>query len=107
MNRTDLSDLHPVELALVALLALGWAAATIARVLLVPLLALLLTMAGWRPEPPAAALEPAAPAPAPEAPEPALARLTVAALRRRARAAGLSRELCHRGRRADLLAALT
>lgn len=112
------NDLHPVELLVLAGLAVGWAAWQITRLLLVPALALLLVLAGWRP----------AVAAAPEAPRleeavaaaplvlacraeptaiaaPPLAALRVVELRALARAAGLA-DLGRRGRRADLLAAL-
>lgn len=100
---------EPIEaLTLGAGLALWWAVATIARSLL-PLLALVLTLAGWRPapSPPLLASLPPAPASAP-APSPApapLASLPVRELRGLARAAGLP-ALARSGRRADLLAAL-
>ena len=42
------ADAHPVELAALAVLALGWALMTVARLLLVPALALLLVALGWR-----------------------------------------------------------
>ena len=104
------------DLVLLALLGL-WLAAEAAAVLIAFALALLLTLAGWRPSQTAAAVvQPSAPCaepaplplpvvitPAPAAP---LERLTVAQLRAQARAAGLPRQLAHRGRRADLLAAL-
>ena len=112
------NEAHPIELAALAVLALGWALMTVARLLLVPALALLLVALGWRP----AAPQPVAPAPiaSPEAPSLALAcapepvavpappleRLTVAELRRLARAAGLPRALGRSGRRAQLLEAL-
>ena len=88
---------------------------------LVPLVALLLTLAGWRPAPSAAA----APAPAVElprplalAPEPALAPivfptptealevLTVSLLRRLARERGIGREVYHFARKPDLIRAI-
>lgn len=99
MNRPEL---HPVEALALALIALVWAVATIARALVVPALALLLTLARWRPT---------APSPAPAAPWappalPALDTLPVVALRRLAREAGLPRCLAHRGRRDELLIAL-
>lgn len=122
MTRTEL---HPLELAAVAAMALGWALWTVARLLLVPALALLLTLAGWRPAPRSAApqpqpVAPAAAEPLPPAPAvllacapepvaiaaPPLEGLTVAQLRKLARAAGLPRSLSHAGRRAQLLAAL-
>lgn len=121
------NESHPVELLVLAFLALAWALMTVARTLLVPALALLLTLAGWRPaapqpEPVAPAPSEAPPAPiaaseapavvltcAPEPvaiPAPPLERLTVAQLRRLARAAGLPRTLTRSGRRAQLLEAL-
>ncbi len=86
---------------------------TIARAVLVPALALLLTAAGWRPAPSAprpmeAPTEPPAsdPVPLPPAlPAAPLGELTVAELRRVARAAGL-KTLARTGRRAELLVAL-
>lgn len=110
-----------LELAALAVMATGWALWTLARLLLVPAVALLLTLAGWRPAPRAAAPQPVAPpAPLPQRPAvvlacaaapvaiaaPPLEGLTVAQLRKLARAAGLPRALSHSGRRADLLAAL-
>jgi hypothetical protein len=106
MNRTEL---HPVELLVLAGLALLWSLLTLARLVLVPLVALLLTLAGWRPStvaPAPAPAEGAPPAPTPEPVAESLAPLTVAELRRRARDAGLPRQLSRSGRRADLLAAL-
>ena len=50
------------EVVIVSCLAVGWALATIARELLVPLAALVLTLLGWRPKPPAAP-EPVPPMP--------------------------------------------
>ena len=41
------------EVVIVSCLAVGWALVTIARELLVPLAALVLTLLGWRPKPPA------------------------------------------------------
>lgn len=109
MNRTEL---HPVELLVLAGIALAWAIATAARLLLVPLLALV-ALTPRRPAPPPAAPVAAAPAPAmhPLAllSEPTLAALqplTVTDLRRRARAAGLPRCLSRSGRRDALLQAL-
>ena len=127
------NEAHPIELAALALLALGWAVWQITRLLLVPAAALLLTLAGWRPAPqpqpvapasdeasPAPIASPEAPTPLPQAPAfalacapepvaiaaPPLAGLTVAELRRLARAAGLPRTLSRSGRRAQLLEAL-
>ena len=106
MNRTDL---HPVEvLLLVAVLALE-AAWLLARAALVPVVAVLLTVAGWRP-----ATAPPAPPPPLEHPlavvaaglAEGLAAVPVRELRQLARAAGLPRQLSRSGRRADLLAAL-
>ncbi len=93
---------EPVDLLLVLGLAVAEALAT----LLVAALALLLTLAGWcPPRPPAAPLRPAL-APRPPAPLVApLEALTVADLRRLARAAG-HRSLARSGRRAELLQAL-
>lgn len=122
MNR---NEAHPLELAALAVMATGWALWTVARLLLVPAVALLLTLAGWRPAPRVAAPRAAAPQPvAPPAPlpqaaavvlacaaapvtiaAPPLEGLTVAQLRKLARAAGLPRALSHSGRRAQLLAA--
>jgi hypothetical protein len=95
-------QLHPVEVLLVAAVLVGWSVLTIARLLLVPLVALVLT----RPTPAAA------PAPAPVAPWvpptlPPLEALPVATLRRLARAEGLPACLGRSGRRGDLLAALS
>jgi hypothetical protein len=42
------------EVVIVSCLAVGWAIATIARELLAPLVALVLTLLGWRPRPPLA-----------------------------------------------------
>lgn len=111
------NEAHPLELAAVAAMALGWALWTVARLLLIPAAALLLLALGWRP-----ATRAAAPQPQPVAPAsavvmacsagpvaiaaPRLEGLTVAQLRRLARAAGLPRSLSHSGRRAQLLAAL-
>lgn len=109
-------DAHPIELALVALLALGLAV----RELAVGLVALVGTVASygrpWRSAPAALPALPAAPAPAPVASvAPALhpigdalallAVLPVRELRTMARDAG-HRRLARSGRRADLLAAL-
>jgi hypothetical protein len=118
MNRTEM---HPVELALVAALVVLEAAIT----LLVALAALLLTVAQWWPAAPAPAptevlaaepIEPipAAPAVALHHPLVELAQTvadgfsssTVAQLRQRARTAGLPRSITRTGRRAELLEAL-
>jgi hypothetical protein len=91
---------HPIDGAAVATLGL----ARLARAVLVPVVALALTVAGWQPAQ-------TAPAPLPRyvpdacVPIPGPASLTVAQLRTMARAAGL-RSLARSGRRADLLAAL-
>ena len=106
-------------LALVAAAAVVDALALLLRPLVAHSLALLLTLAGWRPTPsrpapvplqlapapPGALLLPPAPAPAPEAPTPQLEALTVAQLRKLARAAG-HRGLARSGRRQQLLEAL-
>jgi len=71
MNRTTL---HPIEVLLLAAMALAWAVLTLARLVLVPLAAMVLVMAGWSPAPP----QPPTTAPPPPAPAPAehpLARL--------------------------------
>jgi len=102
---------------IIAALALGWSLVTITRFLLLPLVAVLLTLVGWRPAPSplvAVATEApscrlaapvAPPAPPMEARRAPLATLTVRELRTLARKEGLTR-LAQRGRRADLLAAL-
>jgi hypothetical protein len=80
-------------------LLVGWAVATLTTAGV----ALLLTVAGWRPSapPPVLALPPAEPVVMD-----ALGCLRVAELRRLARAAG-HKSLARTGRRAELLAALT
>jgi hypothetical protein len=106
-----MKNAHPVELLLLAAVVTLEAFA----VLLAALVAVLLTLARWRPAPPETAPAPP-PAPAPPAVNPlqlvadaaveALEPCTVAQLRHRARAAGLPRCLSHRGRRDALLEAL-
>ena len=81
---------HPIELAAVGAVA----AVRLARAVLVPVLALVLVLAGYRPA--AATVAPLV--------QPAAA-LTVVQLRQMARAAG-HRALARSGRRVDLLAAL-
>ena len=76
------------------------AAARLARSILVPVVCLALTLAGWQPAQ-TSQPQPAA-APMSAAPD----RLTVVQLRTMARQAG-HRSLARSGRRADLLAALT
>jgi hypothetical protein len=88
---------HPIETAAVGVIAL----ARLARAILVPTAALLLTLAGWQP----AQTSQPQPAAAPMAAQPAPERLTVAQLRTMARANG-HRQLARSGRRADLLQAL-
>jgi len=98
-----MSRTHPIESAAVGTVAL----VRLARAVVVPCVALVLTVAGWCPSPAAAAAAPA-PAPAPVARDWAgrpLDCLTVRELRLQARAAG-HRALARSGRRADLLAAL-
>lgn len=108
------NELGAVELLLLAGMAVLQAAAAVA----IPLVALLLTLAGWRPT--ARPTRPAEPAPAPAAPAAAhplaqlattaaaaLEPLTVAQLRRLARSAGLPRAISRNGRRAVLLQELT
>lgn len=106
MNRLD--DLHPVELLLLAGALLIAATATVARLLIVPLLALALVACGWRPAPAPRPLQEQHLQEAPAAPAPRLAleAMPVAALRRLARERGLARSLTRSGRRADLLLAL-
>jgi hypothetical protein len=104
MNRT-----HPIDAAAIGAVGL----VRLARAVLVPCVALVLTVAGWQPSPAyPSALVAAAPAaqaaPAPVARDWAgrpLDCLTVRELRLQARAAG-HRALARSGRRADLLAAL-
>jgi hypothetical protein len=110
MNR---NDLHPVEVLLVAAVLVVWAVVTIARTVLVPIVALVLTVAGL---PGPCRTVPTATVPAPPQAHPLqtlataagahLAPLPVRELRRLARSAGLPRTLAHRGRRAALLEAL-
>lgn len=99
------TPLHPIEALLLAVLVVLDAV----RVLAVSLVALLLTVAGWRPTPRRAA--PPAPIVHPVAELAntvieALQTQTVAELRRRARSAGLPRALTRNGRRDALLQAL-
>jgi hypothetical protein len=107
MNRT-----HPIDAAAIGTVAL----VRLARAVLVPLVALVLVLAGWQPpihrpwagSAAAAPMALAAPAPGPVARDWAgrpLDSLTVRELRLQARAAGF-RALARSGRRADLLAAL-
>jgi hypothetical protein len=115
---TPAAPADPVLSCIAALLlvaaAVCWSCWQIARLLFVPVLALLLVALGWRPAPRAAAPQPVAAAPiaAPDVPAPVaiavppLDRLPVAELRRLARAAGLPRSLTRSGRRAALLEAL-
>lgn len=111
-----MKNTHPVEVLLLG----AWLALEAAAVLLTALVALLLTLARWRPTSTAAAsgtdgTAPALPAPvtagtatAPTAPPAAatIEGLTVAQLRRLARSAGLPRALSRNGRRGQLLEAL-
>jgi hypothetical protein len=98
---------HPIDAAAIGTVAL----VRLARAVLVPLVALVLTVAGWQPSGPAAAAPvalAAQPAPAAVARDWAgrpLDCLTVRELRLQARAAG-HKALARSGRRADLLAAL-
>jgi hypothetical protein len=41
-------ELHPIEVLLLVALAAGWAVLTLARAVLVPLVVLVATLAGWR-----------------------------------------------------------
>jgi hypothetical protein len=86
---------HPIELAAIATIT----AIKLARTVIVPVVALILTVAGWQPGQ-TAQLQPAA-APATDWAD----GLTVKQLRIRARIAGL-RSLARSGRRSDLIAAL-
>ena len=69
------SDLHPLEVLALAAMAIAWAAWTLARVLIVPLLALLITLCSYRarePERSCRPWEPSSPAmPRSHAPRPA------------------------------------
>jgi hypothetical protein len=101
-NPTPAAPADPVLLFIAA----GWLAAEALAVLLIATLALLLTLAGWRPAPaPVLARAPAPSPPALPPPVPRLERLRVVELRRLARAAGLPR-LARFGRRVELLQAL-
>lgn len=96
-----------LEAALIGLaLAVAWAAATIARTLLVPVVALMLTFAGWRPRPGSARIRPSEAFPVPAQPGRPLVDLTVAQLRGMARQAGF-KALANTGRRSELLAVLS
>ena len=87
-------------------IAVAWLATEALAVLLLAALALVLTIAGWRPTPaPVIARAPAPPPPALPSPMPRLELLRVVELRRLARAAGLPR-LARSGRRVELLQAL-
>jgi len=109
MNRST----HPIEAAAVGTVAL----VRLARAVLVPCVALVLTVAGWQPPihrpwsgtaaaaPVALAAQPAPAAVARDWAGRPLDCLTVRELRLQARAAGF-RALARSGRRADLLAAL-
>ena len=70
MNRTTL---HPIEVLALAAMALAWAVLTLARLVLVPVVALVLVLAGWRNVPPAP--QPPATTPPPAPAEHPLARL--------------------------------
>ena len=112
------TDTHPIEVLLLG----AWLALEAAAVLLTALVALLLTLARWRPAAPLAPKpkRPRVATPRPVSPSPApwplalqaaaalagLEPLTVTQLHRLARAAGLPRQLSRTGRRAALLQAL-
>lgn len=105
---TTVAGSRPADPVLSAALAGAWLLLQL-RPLAVALIALALTVAGWRP----AAAEPvlavaiAAPlAAAPVGVDRPSGRVTVADLRRMAREQGLSRSLYRSGRRAELLQAL-
>jgi hypothetical protein len=120
-DNTDTTD-RALLLALVAAAVIIAALALLLRPLVAHSVALLLTLAGWRPTssrssrpapaplqlapaPPAAPSITPAPAPAPEAPTPQLEALPVRELRVLARAAG-HRALARSGRRQQLLEVL-
>jgi hypothetical protein len=91
---------HPIESTAIATLA----AIRLARIIVVPVVALILTMAGWQPaqtSQPQPAAAPMAAAPATDWAD----GLTVKQLRDQARTVGL-RSLARSGRRSDLIAAL-
>ena len=88
---------HPIESAAVATVILARAF----RVVVVPIVAVVLTVAGWQP----GSTSQPQPLSMPAASLPAVNSLTVAQLRVLARQAGY-RSLARSGRRADLLAAL-
>jgi hypothetical protein len=70
------TELHPVEVVILCAVALAWAVVTIARTLLVPLLAMLITLVRHRPAPaPEAPLQPT-----PEPAQPVLPPVTLAAI---------------------------
>jgi hypothetical protein len=92
MNRT-----HPIDAAAIGAVGL----VRLARAVLVPCVALVLTVVGWRP----AGVAAAAPVALAAEPAPAPASLTVMQLRQMARAAG-HRALGRSGRRTELLAVL-
>jgi hypothetical protein len=96
---------HPIEAAAVAAVAIG----RLVRAVTVPVVALALTVAGYRPAAPAAVAAMVADcclvAGCPVAVPTPAAALTVVQLRQLARQAG-HRALARSGRRADLLAAL-
>jgi hypothetical protein len=64
-------DLHPVEVVILCAVALAWAVATIARTLLLPVLALVLVLLTPRRYEDASSCRPAGAAPPQPAPEPA------------------------------------
>jgi hypothetical protein len=101
---TEPRPIGPADLLALVLIAVAMVAWAVLRLLLLPALALLLALAGWRPAAPAPL--PTAPPTLPPAGAVALESLTVAELRRLARAAGLP-ALARRGRRAELLLALS
>jgi hypothetical protein len=104
---SEAMTINSLEAALIGLaLAVAWAAATLSRALLLLLVALLLTLAGWRPRP-VVFSEPSSESPLEEpiSLERSLNRLTVVELRGMARQAGL-KGLARTGRPAELLAAL-
>lgn len=71
-----MKPVHPVEVVILCAVALLWAIATITRTLLIPCLAVLLTLVRHRSAP----TPPAAPQPAPVAAQPVLPAVTLAAI---------------------------
>ena len=96
----DTVKIHPIDAAAIGTLA----AVKLARTVFVPVVALILTVAGWQPGQTAQPQPASAPMAATRATDWADG-LTVKQLRAKARSAGL-RSLARSGRRSDLIAAL-